>query len=51
MMADNQRDNISAELERAMEALAAATLLYENGYINDAISRLYYDKEPLERRQ
>jgi uncharacterized protein (UPF0332 family) len=40
--AKNQRDNIRAELERAMEALAAATLLHENGYINDAISRLYY---------
>ena len=31
-----------AELDRATEALAAATLLYENGYISDAISRLYY---------
>ena len=31
MTADNQRDNIRAELERATEALAAATLLYENG--------------------
>jgi len=31
-----------AELVRATEALAAATLLYENGYISDAISRLYY---------
>ena len=29
-------------MERADEALAAATLLFENGYINDAISRLYY---------
>ena len=42
MTADNQRDNIRAELERATEALAASTLLYENGYISDAISRLYY---------
>ena len=42
MMADNQRDNIRAEFERATEALAASTLLYENGYISDAISRLYY---------
>ena len=42
MTADNQRNNIHAELERATEALAASTLLYENGYISDAISRLYY---------
>jgi len=39
---DNRRQNINAEMERADEALAAATLLFENGYINDAISRLYY---------
>jgi len=42
MTEDNQRDNICAELERATEAIAAATLLHENGYISDAISRLYY---------
>jgi uncharacterized protein (UPF0332 family) len=39
---DNQRENMRAELERATEALAAATLLHENGYISDSISRLYY---------
>jgi hypothetical protein len=39
---DNRKENICAELDRATEALAAATLLYENGYISDAISRLYY---------
>jgi uncharacterized protein (UPF0332 family) len=39
---DNRKENIRAELDRATEALAAATLLYENGYISDAISRLYY---------
>jgi uncharacterized protein (UPF0332 family) len=38
----NRRENIRAELERAAEALAAATLLYENGFISDAVSRLYY---------
>ena len=42
MTKDNRRQNIKAELERAAEAMAAATLLSENGYINDAISRLYY---------
>lgn len=42
MTGDNRRENIRAELERAAESLAAATLLYENGFISDAISRLYY---------
>ena len=42
MTEDNRKENIRAELVRATEALAAATLLYENGYISDAISRLYY---------
>jgi uncharacterized protein (UPF0332 family) len=42
MTEDNRKENIRAELVRATEALASATLLYENGYISDAISRLYY---------
>ena len=42
MTEENRKENIRAELDRAAEALAAATLLYENGYISDAISRLYY---------
>ena len=42
MTEDNRKENMRAELDRATEALAAATLLYENGYISDAISRLYY---------
>lgn len=42
MTEDNRKANIKAELDRAGEALAAATLLYENGYVNDAVSRLYY---------
>jgi len=39
---DNRKENIRAELDRATEAIAAATLLYENGFISDAVSRLYY---------
>jgi len=39
---DNKRENIRIELERAREAFSAAVLLYENGFISDAISRLYY---------
>ncbi len=42
MTGENRRENMRAELERAAEALAAATLLYEHGYISDAVSRLYY---------
>lgn len=42
MMEENKRENICAELERASEALSAALLLYENGFISDAVSRLYY---------
>jgi len=42
MMEENKRENICAELERASEALSAALLLSENGFISDAVSRLYY---------
>ena len=42
MTEDNRKENIRAELDRATEAIAAATLLYENGFISDAVSRLYY---------
>ena len=42
MTDDNRKENIHAELERASETLSAALLLYENGFISDAMSRLYY---------
>ncbi|MEK6653732.1 MAG: HEPN domain-containing protein [Thermodesulfobacteriota bacterium] len=42
MTEDNRKENIRAELDRATEAIAAATLLYENGFVSDAVSRLYY---------
>lgn len=42
MTEDNKRVNINAEIERAAEALSAAVLLYENRFISDAVSRLYY---------
>lgn len=38
----NKRENIKSELERASKAMDAATLLSENDFLNDAISRLYY---------
>ncbi len=42
MTDENKRANIAGELERAGEVIKAADLLYENGFTNDAVSRLYY---------
>jgi uncharacterized protein (UPF0332 family) len=38
----NIRKNIKAELERALNVLSASVLLFDNGFFNDAVSRLYY---------
>jgi uncharacterized protein (UPF0332 family) len=38
----NKKENIHEEIKRANIAFEAACLLFENGYINDALSRLYY---------
>ncbi len=42
MIEKNKRTNIHEEIEWATKALDAANLLYENGFFNDAVSRLYY---------
>jgi uncharacterized protein (UPF0332 family) len=42
MIEENKRENIREELERAVKAMGAAGLLFENGFLNDAVSRLYY---------
>lgn len=42
MMEENKRANILEEMERAIKAMGAARLLFDNGFLNDAISRLYY---------
>ena len=42
MNEDNKRENIKQELNRAEEAIGAAALLFDNGFISDAISKLYY---------
>lgn len=42
MTEENKKDNIKNELERASNTLQAANLLYDNGFLNDAVSRLYY---------
>ena len=42
MMDKNKRENIREEIERASQTMRAATLLFDNNLINDAVSRLYY---------
>jgi len=42
MTEENKKENIKAELDRASMALDASTLLFENGFLGDAISRLYH---------
>jgi len=42
MMEENKRKNILEEMQRAGKAMEAANLLFNNGLLNDAISRLYY---------
>ncbi|MCI2424482.1 HEPN domain-containing protein [Candidatus Acetothermia bacterium] len=42
MIEENKRENIREEMERAVKAMGAASLLFNNGFLNDAISRLYY---------
>ena len=42
MNEDNKRENIREEIDRAKEAISAAQLLFENGFVRDAISKLYY---------
>lgn len=42
MTEKNKKENIIAELNRASKAMEAASLLFANGYLSDAISRLYY---------
>ncbi len=42
MNEENKKLNIREEMKRASETLRAAELLYENGFVKDAISRLYY---------
>jgi len=42
MNEENKRENIREEMERAHEAIKAADLLFENGFLKDAVSKLYY---------
>lgn len=42
MTEENKSVNIREELIRADQSIKAACLLYKNGFLSDAISRLYY---------
>lgn len=42
MIEENKRENIREEMQRAAEAKRAAELLFINGFIRDAVSKLYY---------
>lgn len=38
----NKRANIREEIDRASETIRAAHLLFENGFVRDAVSKIYY---------
>lgn len=42
MTEENKIENIKNELDRALKLLDAAMLLFNNGFLSDAVSRLYY---------
>ncbi|OGF58804.1 MAG: DNA-binding protein [Candidatus Fischerbacteria bacterium RBG_13_37_8] len=42
MIEKNKKENIKEEITRASTAFDAAVLLFDNDFINDAISKLYY---------
>ena len=42
MIEENKKENIKIELDRAMKTLLEADLLFKNGFIIGAVSRLYY---------
>lgn len=42
MNEENKRENIREEVGRAYEAMKASDLLFENGFVKDAVSKLYY---------
>lgn len=42
MTEENKKENIKNELDRALKAMDAATLLFDEGFLSDAVSRLYY---------
>jgi len=39
---ENKRENAREEIDRADESMRAADLLFNNGFIRDAVAKLYY---------
>jgi len=39
---ENKRENIREETDRADESMRAADLLFDNGFMRDAVAKLYY---------
>ena len=42
MKEENQRENVREEIDHAKESMKAADLLFNNGFIRDAVAKLYY---------
>lgn len=42
MIEKNKKSNLKEEISRAEETMKAPDLLFENGFVKDAISKLYY---------
>ena len=42
MKEKNQRENVREEIDHAKESMKAADLLFNNGFIRDAVAKLYY---------
>jgi uncharacterized protein (UPF0332 family) len=39
---ENKKENVREEIHHANESMKAADLLFNNGFIRDAVSKLYY---------
>ncbi len=42
MNKENKKDNVREEIEHAEESMKAAGLLFNNGFVRDAVAKLYY---------
>ena len=42
MKEENQRENVREEIDHAKESMKAADLLFNNGFVRDAVAKLYY---------
>lgn len=42
MREENKRENVREEIDRADESMKAADLLFNNGFVRDAVAKLYY---------